>query len=419
MPQETDHELISQIAKESNKTEEEIRGLIKAKVEKFSGLLTEQGALYMVQKELGLKQETLEQVNINDLKEGMKGIEIKGEIKAAFPVKEFEKSGKKGKLKSFILNDSTGEVRVTLWNEQVDLYPISKGNEIILNNIIVKMYNDTKQVTLGFNGKVEIKNKKEINPTKLSELKSGMSSVGILGRIMRKFPCKDFESGERKGKLCSFQIADDTAIIRATAWNEKADEIEKYNEGDAVEIDNAYTKEGRFGVELHLGYSAEIKETTKTVPTQVELLKDQMENKKISETNEGENAVIEGKIVSIERGNLFYEVCSKCGKKITKSGESYLCDSCGETLAKKNPVVSVILEDESGNIKTSFFGKNALTAIGLEQEILEQKVNGNGAEIVIAELNANIVGKNLKVFGYTRINNFSGNKEFTAREILG
>ena len=69
--------------------------------------------------------------------------------------------------------------------------------------------------------------------------------------------------GERKGKLCSFQIADESAIIRATAWNEKADEIEKFNEGDAIEIENAYTKEGRFGVELHLGYSADIKKLLK------------------------------------------------------------------------------------------------------------------------------------------------------------
>jgi len=418
MTESTTTELITQIAQTTGKTETEIKGLIDAKVQKFSGLLTEQGALYMVQKELGLKQETMEQVNISDLKEGMKGIELKGTIEAVFPVKEFDKNGKKGKLKSFILNDTTGGVRVTLWNEQVDEFLISRGNEIVLTSVLVKMYNDTKQVTLGFNGKVEIKSTNEIAPVKLAELKSGMSSVGVLGRIMRKFPCKDFESGERKGKLCSFQIADESAIIRATAWNEKADELEKYNEGDAIEIENAYTKEGRFGVEIHLGYSAEIKETTKSVPTQIELLKDQMESKKIADTNEGENAVIEGKINSVEKGNLFYEVCSKCGKKITKTESSYLCDSCGETTPKKNPVVSLILEDESGNIKTNLFGRVALLAIGLEQEILEQKVNGNGAEIVIAELNANIVGKTLKIFGYTRINNFSGNKEFTAREIL-
>lgn len=174
-------ELISHIAGQTGKTPEEIKSLIDAKVQKFSGLLTEQGAIYMVQKELGLKQETMEQIAINDLKEGMKGIEIKGEITAVFPVKEFDKNGKKGKLRSFILNDSTGEVRVTLWNEQVDQFPVTRGNEIIITNIFVKLYNDTKQVTLGFNGKIEIKNKKEIMPTKLAELKSAMSSVGVLG----------------------------------------------------------------------------------------------------------------------------------------------------------------------------------------------------------------------------------------------
>ncbi|MGI6589173.1 MAG: OB-fold nucleic acid binding domain-containing protein [Candidatus Iainarchaeum sp.] len=411
-------ELINQIAEQTGKTPEEIKELISARIKKFDGLLTEEGAIFMIQKELGLKQETLEQVAISDLKEGMKGVEIKGEVTTIFPTKEFEKNGKKGKLKSFVLNDSTGEVRVTLWNEQVDQYPLNRGNEIIVSNIFVKLYNETKQVTLGFGGKIEIKNKKEIPPTKLAELKSGMSSVGILGRIMRKFPCKDFESGERKGKLCSFQIADESAIIRATAWNEKADEIEKFNEGDAIEIENAYTKEGRFGVELHLGYSADIKETTKSVPSQMELLKDQIELKKIADTNEGENAVIEGKIISVERGNLFYTICSKCGKKITSTPEGFLCDLCGETTPKKNPVLSIIMEDDSGNIKTNLFGKVVLKAIGLEASDLEQKVEENGAEKVIEELNKNITGKQLKIFGYTKINSFSGNKEFVAREIV-
>lgn len=411
-------ELISQIAGQTGKTPEEIKELIEAKIQKFSGLLTEQGALYMIQKELGLKQETMEQINITDLKEGMKGIEIKGEIKAVFPIKEFDKNSKKGKLRSFIITDETGEVRVTLWNEQVEQYQISRGDKVVITNILVKTYNDTKQVTLGFNGKLEIKEKKEIIPIKLAELKSAMSSVGILGRIMRKFPCKDFESGERKGKLCSFQIADESAIIRATAWNEKADELEKYNEGDAVEIENAYTKEGRFGVEIHLGYSADIKETTKKVPTQIELLKDQMDLKKIADTNEGENSVIEGKMISVEKGNLFYTVCSKCGKKITSTTEGYLCDTCGEVIPKKNPVISIILQDDSASIKASFFGKNALKSINLEEKELEERVNTSGAEKVIEELNQEINEKKIKIFGYTKINAFSGNKEFIAREII-
>jgi len=412
-------ETILQIAQKTGKGEDEIKTLIEAKVQKFSGLLTEHGAVFMVQKELGLKQETqLTQITIAQAEDGMKGIEIKGKVEAVFPEKSFEKNGKKGKLKSFILSDGTGEIRVTLWNDQAEKYELTKGSEITVSNAIISKYNEKKQLTLGFNGTVEITQKQEEKFEKIAELKAGETSINLAGRLMRKFPCKEFENKERKGKLCSFQIGDETAIIRATAWNDKADELEKFVEGDSVEIKNAYTKEGKFGLELHLGYTAEMKETKTNLPSILEILKESMKEKKINELTDGENTVITGKISGVEKGNFFYEVCEKCGKKITKTENGTLCETCGETKAKKNAVISFLLEDETAGIKVNFFGKNALKAIGTEQEELEKEVMEKSADMLIAELNGKLIGKEIKIYGYQRTNSFSGANEFSAREIL-
>ncbi|MEI7960891.1 MAG: OB-fold nucleic acid binding domain-containing protein [archaeon] len=410
--------LIEEICAKTGKSEEEIRALIKAKTEKFSGLLTEQGATYLIQKELGLAKETYEQIPIGQLNEGMKGIEIKGIVEAIFPVKEFEKGGKKGKLKSFILSDETGEVRATLWNDHVEKFQLTRGSEITMSNIIVTKYNEKKQATLGFNGNIEIINKKEEEFGKISDLVSGMNGVNLIGRIMRKFPCKEFESGERKGKLCSFQIGDESAVVRVTAWNEKAEEMEKYNEGDAVEVLGAYTKEGRFGIELHLGYSAQITQTEKAVPNIIEILKEQMKEKKINELTDGENAVIDGKVTGVERGNFFYEVCNKCAKKISKNENGVLCETCGETTPRKNAVVSLMIEDDTAGIRVNFFGKTALAALGISQEELEKETSEKSSDILVAELNGKLIGKAIKVYGYQKTNSFSGNNEFSAREIV-
>ena len=411
-------ELVQEIAEKTGKTEEEVSTLIKAKVEKFSGLLTEQGAAYMVQKELGLKQESYEQMHIGQINEGMKGIEIKGTVEAVFPVKEFEKNGKKGKLKSFILSDGTGEVRVTLWNDQVEKYEITRGSEIALTNIIVSKYNDKKQVTLGFNGTLNILNKKEETFEKMAELKAGLNSVNIVGRIIRKFPCKDFESGERKGRLCSFQIGDETAVLRATAWNEKANETEKYSEGETVEIKNAYTKEGKFGVEIHLGYTATIQETNKEMPSAAEILKETIQEKKINQLTDGESAAITGKITNVEKGNFVYEVCAKCGKKPQKTENGVLCETCGETTTKRNAVVSLLIEDDTSRIKATLFGKNALTILGLTQEELEKELNEKSTEKIMTEMNEKLNGKEIKLYGYQKVNSFSGENEFRVKEII-
>jgi replication factor A1 len=418
MTEKTIPEITLEISQKTGKSEEEIKALIKAKVDKFSGLLTEQGAAFMVQKELGLRQEAMEQVQVGQLTEGMKGIEVKGNVETIFPVKEFEKSGKKGKLKSFILSDGTGEVRVTLWNDQVDKYNLTRGSEVILKNVLASKYNDKMQVTLGFNGEIDVINKKEEIFEKMSQLKGGLNGVNIIGRILRKFPCKEFENGERKGKLCSFQFGDETALLRATAWNDKADELEKYTEGEVVEIKNAYTKDGRFGVELHLGYTANLSESSAAMPSAVEILKESIVEKKINQIADGENAAISGKISSVEKGNFVYEVCKKCGKKVQHTENGVLCEGCGETEGKKNPVVSIMIEDDTAGIRVNFFGKNALNAIGISQEELESALNGKSTDVLTAELNGKLIGKEIKVYGYQRTNSFSGNNEFSAREIL-
>jgi replication factor A1 len=419
MTEQNISDLILEISQKTNKSEEEIKGLIEAKVQKFSGLLTEQGAAFMVQKELGVgAKETFEEVKIGQLQDGMKGIEIKGIVEAIFPLKEFEKNGKKGKLKSFILSDGTGEVRITLWNDQADKYELTKGSELIVSNALVSKYNEKNQVTLGFNGEIKILNKKEEAFEKVNSLKSGMNGVNLVGRLVRKFPCKDFDSGERKGKLCSFQFGDETALLRATAWNEKADELEKFNEGEVVEIKNAYTKEGRFGVELHLGYTATINQSTKEIASVGEILKDTLSEKKINSLSDGENAIIAGKISSVEKGNFYYEVCAKCGKKIGKTPNGNICETCGETTPSKRAVVSIIVEDDTGGIKSTFFGNTALNVLGMTIEGIESALNGKSIDVFVAELNGNLIGKEIKLMGYQKTNSFSGANEFMVREII-
>jgi len=410
--------IIKDIVTKSGKTEKEIKTLIDAKIKKFSGLLTDQGAAFMVAKELGLKQEAGVESNISELEDGMKGIELSGEIKTIFPTKEFERNGKKGKLKSLILGDETGEVRLTLWNDQIDKYDLSVGSKIKINNGIVSAYNEKKQVGLGFNGEIEIVEKKEIEFEKLNNLKAGMNSVNVVGRLLRKYPCKEFDSKDKKGKLCNFQFGDGTALLRATAWNEKADELEKYNEGDILEIDNGYTKAGMFGVELHLSYSAQLKNSEKNIPSVIEILKDSVSEKKINQLLENENVIIAGKIKNIKDGNLFYPVCEKCGKKVSQETNGIICEVCGEVKGEKRAILGLTIEDDSGEINSNLFGKEALKAIGVNQKDFETKTEEQSPQKIIEDLNKTLIGKEIKLFGYEKLNSYSNENEFSVKEVL-
>ena len=411
-------EILKEIAQKSGKSEEEVKELIDAKIKKFSGLLTEQGASFMVQKELGLKQETGIESKIGELSDGMKGIDIGGEIKAIFPVKEFEKNGKSGKLKSFILNDDTGEVRITLWNDQVDLYDLSVGSKIKILNAIVSAYNEKKQVGLGFNGSIEITHKKEIEFKELNNIKGGMNNVNIVGRLLRKYPCKEFDSNDKKGKLCNFQFGDGTALLRATAWNEKADEVEKYNEGEIVEIKNGYTKDGMFGVELHLGYSAELTKSEKDIPSVVNILKDSVNEKKINQLVENENVIIDGKVKNLMDRKLFYPVCEKCGKKVSIENSGVVCENCGEVKGEKRAIMGIVVEDDTGEVRANLFGDSAIKAIGMDKTNFEKELDEKSSEKLVEEIREKISGNELKLFGYLKVNNYSGENEFSVKDVI-
>ena len=407
-------ELIKEISEKSGKSEEEITTLIKAKIEKFKGLLTEQGAAFMVQKELGLKQDVSVESKVGELTDGMKNIELKGIVKSVFPVKEFDRNGKAGKLQSFILEDDTASVRATLWNDQIDQQELTTGSEIQINNCIVTSYNDKKQVSLGFNGTIDILNKKEITFEKINNLKGGMNGINVVGRLLRKFPCKEFESNDRKGKVCNFQFGDESALLRATAWNEKADEVQGLREGDVIEIKNGYTKDGMFGVELHLGYNAELTPSTNEMPGVTEILKEQVKEKKINGLVENENVLIKATVKELLPGNFYFNACEKCGKKV----DGNICDSCGEVKGEKRAVISALVEDDTGEIKTNLFSASALKLLDWTQEDLETKTSETSNEKLLEEINETIKGKDVSLFGYNKMNSYSNENEFSVKEVL-
>lgn len=411
--------LIIEISEKSGKEQTEIRKMMNVKTEKYSGLLTEEAALDLIKKELGLTKEQNERLKISELSEGKKGIEIEGKIDLIYPLKEFEKNGKKGKLQNFIISDNTGEIRGTLWNDQIEENKIKQGNEVIITNLIVTSYNDRKQITLGFGGKVKTIKENEAEYKTTAELKSGMNNVNIIGKIVRKFPCKEFETNERKGRVCSFQLGDESAIIKASAWNDKATIIENFSEGNVIEINNAYTKEGKFGTEIHLGYTTEINKSEKEIKTtNIQTRNENYLEKKLNQINEGENIFVNGKITRIVEGKLAYLICEKCGKKSIKTENGVICEKCGEIKGKQNPVLSATISDDTAETQITMFGGQVINFIEMEEKELFEKIENKSTQEIIEEISEKKVGKTIKIKGYVKENKFLGTNEIVVKEII-
>ncbi len=93
-------------------------------------------------------------MEIKDLQIRQGNVDITVDVVDISPPREFEKSGKKGKVASATVKDATGQVKLSLWNEQVD--QVKPGQKIKITNGYVSEWQGEPQLTTGRMGKLEI-----------------------------------------------------------------------------------------------------------------------------------------------------------------------------------------------------------------------------------------------------------------------
>jgi replication factor A1 len=125
--------LIERISRSSNLAKEEIEKKVEAKKAKLSGLISREGAAQIIAAELGISFED-QDLKISELLPGMRKVNVVGKIIELFPVREFEKNGKSGKVASFVLADETGNCRIVLWD--VNHIALIEKNEIGKDSVV-------------------------------------------------------------------------------------------------------------------------------------------------------------------------------------------------------------------------------------------------------------------------------------------
>jgi len=86
-------------------------------------------------------------MKINELKPRMGNVDIEVEVISVGEPREFEKYGRTGRVATAKVKDDTGEVDLSLWNEQVD--EVSPGDRIRISNGYVSEWQGNLQLTAG------------------------------------------------------------------------------------------------------------------------------------------------------------------------------------------------------------------------------------------------------------------------------
>lgn len=93
-------------------------------------------------------------MKISELKPKMPGINLEFEVAEKGEIREFNKFGRSGKVCNAVAKDSSGTVKLTLWNEDVDR--INVGDKVKLTEGYVGEYQGEMQLTTGRGGKLEV-----------------------------------------------------------------------------------------------------------------------------------------------------------------------------------------------------------------------------------------------------------------------
>lgn len=185
--------LVDRIVKSAGLERDEVVRKVEAKKAKLSGLISKEGAAQIIAAELGISFED-EDLKIAELMGGLRKVNVVGKIMNIFPVHEFEKNDRKGKVVNFILADDTGSTRVVLWDtnhiELIENESIKVGDVVEIKNgstrdneIHLSSFGELKKSSVVMD---EVKNAPVASEVVLSELVQG-GNVRVRGVVVQVF----------------------------------------------------------------------------------------------------------------------------------------------------------------------------------------------------------------------------------------
>lgn len=93
-------------------------------------------------------------MDIKEIQARQGKIDVEGEITDLGEIREFNKGGGKLRVCDAKLKDSSGEIKLSLWNDEVD--KVKVGDRIKIINGYCGEYQGEKQLSAGKYGKMEI-----------------------------------------------------------------------------------------------------------------------------------------------------------------------------------------------------------------------------------------------------------------------
>ncbi len=255
---------------------------------------------------------------------------------------------------------------------------------------------------------------------KINDIAQGMRNVDVVGKIIRKFELRNFQTAERQGKVASFILADETGSIRITLWNDQADMFQGLNEGDILRIKSGYVRNNNGRAEIHLNDRSKVDINPEGV--EVKAIESgagsgyaRPVRKKLNELKEEDrNIEILGTIVQVY-DIRFFESCAECNKRLINKEGVWSCPTHGQVNPDYNYVMNTFIDDGTDSIRATFWKRQIQALLGKDDSEIQQfRADPASFEPLKTELLGNIV----KLVGNARMNQQMNSLEFSANLVF-
>ena len=292
---------------------------------------------------------------IKDIKDGAGDLNLTGKVLEISDIRTFQrKDGTAGKVGNLLLGDSTGTIRVVLWDEKTDiLTDIKCGDAIDIINGYAREngFSHKVELQIGNQGIIrksekQIEYKEKFIP--IADIVADMYDINIYGKVLDVSVVKTFEKKNgSSGRVRNLLLGDATGKISVNIWDEKIDNLGEVNFDETVEVLHADSRENVFSqqMELNLGARGVIRKSGKTVEYREKFTD-------IADIIPGKSYSVQGKVSEI--GDL---------REFEREDGT------------ESAVANLELKDETGIIKLTLWGDKAYSIESLDIDSEIQIIN--------------------------------------------
>lgn len=190
---------------------------------------------------------------IGNLSENMGSVNVAALATQLGEEREFvRRDGSEGKVVSVLLEDETGTIRLSLWDNDADRADeITEGTMIVVENGYTRAGYGGIDLNVGRNGRIHI-DPEDLNMDipeierkiiEITDLREGQRNVTIRGQLLDDPVQRDIDTSHGPAAVTNFRIDDGTGEARVSLWREHAETAMDLSAGAEVKLEYMNVRE--------------------------------------------------------------------------------------------------------------------------------------------------------------------------------